>query len=171
MYSLGPDHAELLLYYNFLIPEHQLFTMDLTHILERTCSKSDCRFHAAVFTAANKGRMEKFWIIEMITKGVLDRVLHSIPYGTQNVDGSGDAVTERSMFWCASMTKIVTAVAVMVAVEKGLVGLDDDVGAILPELAEPDIIVGFEDGNDGMFIHLHRRIYQTDRAGRETHSS
>lgn len=69
------------------------------------------------------------------------------------------------------MTKIVTAVAVMVAIEKGLVGLDDDVGAILPELAEPEIIVGFEDGNNGMFLHLHGRIYQTDRVTRETHSS
>ncbi|KAF3897467.1 putative Transesterase (LovD) [Trichophyton interdigitale] len=123
--------------------------MDLTHILERTCSKNDCRFHAAAFTAANKGRTEDSWTVKMITKGFLDQVLHSTTYGTQNVDASGDSVTERSMFWCASMTKIVTAVAVMVAVEKGLVGLDDDVGAILPELAEPEIIVGFEDGDDG----------------------
>ncbi|EFR04332.1 beta-lactamase [Nannizzia gypsea CBS 118893] len=106
--------------------------MDLTHSLERTCSKSDSKFHAAVFTAANK-----------------DQVLHSITYGTRKVDGSGDAVTEDSMFWCASMTKIVTAVAVMIAVEKGLVGLDDDVGTILPELAEPEIIVGFEEGDNG----------------------
>ncbi|DAA78017.1 TPA_exp: putative Transesterase (LovD) [Trichophyton benhamiae CBS 112371] len=119
--------------------------------------------------------MEKFWIIEMITKGVLDRVLHSIPYGTQNVDGSGDAVTERSMFWCASMTKIVTAVAVMVAVEKGLVGLDDDVGAILPELAEPDIIVGFEDGNDAVnssvkrWAEYHNHTATTDVTSRETY--
>lgn len=145
--------------------------MDLTHILERTCSKNDCRFHAAAFTAANKGRTEDSWTVKMITKGFLDQVLHSTTYGTQNVDASGDSVTERSMFWCASMTKIVTAVAVMVAVEKGLVGLDDDVGAILPELAEPEIIVGFEDGDDGMFPHLHRCIYQTDRSTRETHSS
>ncbi|KAM5451726.1 hypothetical protein MaudCBS49596_003553 [Microsporum audouinii] len=47
------------------------------------------------------------------------------------------------------MTKIITAVAVMVAVEKGLVGLDDDVGVILPELAGPEIIVGFDEEDNG----------------------
>lgn len=44
------------------------------------------------------------------------------------------------------MTKIFTAVAVMVVVERGLISLDDYVGKAVPELAEPDILVGFEDG-------------------------
>ncbi|KAM5442750.1 hypothetical protein MferCBS31731_002134 [Microsporum ferrugineum] len=106
--------------------------MDPAHILEKICSNADCKFHAAVFTAACG-----------------DQVLHSCTHGTRKVDGSGDAVTEDSIFWCASMTKIITAVAVMVAVEKGLVSLDDDVGVILPELAGPEIIVGFDEEDNG----------------------
>jgi CubicO group peptidase (beta-lactamase class C family) len=42
------------------------------------------------------------------------------------------------------MTKLVTAVAVMQVVEKGLVGLDDDLGSILPELSNLDVLEGFD---------------------------
>jgi CubicO group peptidase (beta-lactamase class C family) len=45
------------------------------------------------------------------------------------------------------MTKLVTAVAVMQIVEKGLVGLDDDLGKIVPQLSNMDILEGF--GEDG----------------------
>jgi CubicO group peptidase (beta-lactamase class C family) len=47
------------------------------------------------------------------------------------------------------MTKLHTAVAAMVAVEKGLIKLNDEVGKFVPELAEPDILVGFEDDGEG----------------------
>lgn len=38
-----------------------------------------------------------------------------------------------------------TAIAVMQCVERGQIGLDDPVGAVFPELAEIEIIEGFED--------------------------
>ncbi|KAK2838258.1 hypothetical protein FQN49_006462 [Arthroderma sp. PD_2] len=107
--------------------------MDPAQILERICSADGSKFHAAVFKVANKE----------------GEILHSVAHGNLKVDGSGEAVTEDSMFWGASISKVVTAVAVMVAVEKGLVGLDDDAGAILPELAEPDMIVGFDEEDNG----------------------
>ena len=42
------------------------------------------------------------------------------------------------------MSKLVTAVAVMQVVENGLVGLDDDLGNIVPELTALDVLEGFD---------------------------
>lgn len=42
------------------------------------------------------------------------------------------------------MTKLVTAVAVMQVVEKGLLALDDDLSGILPNLSELDLLEGFD---------------------------
>jgi CubicO group peptidase (beta-lactamase class C family) len=47
------------------------------------------------------------------------------------------------------MTKLMTAISIMQLVERGLVGLDDDVGKIVPQLANKDVLVGFEDDVDG----------------------
>ena len=43
------------------------------------------------------------------------------------------------------MTKLSTAVATMVAIEKGLIKLDTNVREIVPELADLDILLGFKD--------------------------
>lgn len=45
------------------------------------------------------------------------------------------------------MTKIVTATAAMLVIENGLIGLDDDVKHLVPQLAEVKILRGFV-GND-----------------------
>jgi len=37
----------------------------------------------------------------------------------------------------------------MQVVERGLIGLDDDLGQVVSDLAEPDLLVGFEGENDG----------------------
>lgn len=56
-------------------------------------------------------------------------------------------VSGESCAWITSMTKIVTAVAAMLLVENGLIGLDDDVKHLVPQLAEAKILRGFV-GND-----------------------
>ncbi|KLJ08706.1 beta-lactamase [Blastomyces silverae] len=48
--------------------------------------------------------------------------------------------------WFASCTKLVTSIAVLQCVEKGLIDLDENVGRILPELADPDVLHGFDEG-------------------------
>ena len=45
-----------------------------------------------------------------------------------------------TIFRMASMTKPVTAAAVMILVEDGAIRLDDPVGSLLPELAEPRVL-------------------------------
>lgn len=44
----------------------------------------------------------------------------------------------------ASSTKLLTTIVVLQAVEQGLVGLDDDVGEKIPELAKQGILKGFD---------------------------
>ena len=45
----------------------------------------------------------------------------------------------------ASCTKLMTAIAALQCVEKGLMALDDDVSKILPELGTVEIITGIEE--------------------------
>jgi CubicO group peptidase (beta-lactamase class C family) len=51
--------------------------------------------------------------------------------------------------WIASCTKLMTAVAVLQCVEKGLLHLDDDISTILSEWKDPRILVGFFDDATG----------------------
>ncbi|KAL9096178.1 MAG: hypothetical protein Q9165_001701 [Trypethelium subeluteriae] len=46
--------------------------------------------------------------------------------------------------YLASQSKIISSVAVLQIVEKGLIGLDDDCRKIVPQLADKEILVGFE---------------------------
>jgi CubicO group peptidase (beta-lactamase class C family) len=55
-----------------------------------------------------------------------------------------DAMTLDSVFWIASMTKAVTAAAGMQLVEQGKLSLDDPIGKVLPDLASPQVMEGFD---------------------------
>ena len=52
----------------------------------------------------------------------------------------GVSMARDSIFRFASITKPITAAAVMMLVDDGRVGLDDPVGRWLPELAEPTVV-------------------------------
>lgn len=70
-------------------------------------------------------------------------ILYSKAAGRQNFEADSPPFTEDSVCWIASMTKLVTAIAAMQVVEKGLITLDDDVGSVVPELSNLEIIQGF----------------------------
>ncbi|HEY0909753.1 MAG TPA: serine hydrolase domain-containing protein [Bradyrhizobium sp.] len=60
-------------------------------------------------------------------------------------DLSGDvAMTMDSVFWIASMTKAITAAACMQLVEQGKLSLDAPIGKVLPDLASPQVLEGFD---------------------------
>jgi len=44
------------------------------------------------------------------------------------------------------MTKLLTAVSAMQLVEKGKIGLDDDLGKVIPQLSKIEVLKGFDDG-------------------------
>ena len=58
--------------------------------------------------------------------------------------GHDAPMTPDTVFRIASMTKAVTGVAAMQCVERGLLALDQPAGEILPELAEPRVLEGFD---------------------------
>src|SRR5882762_6095483 len=55
-----------------------------------------------------------------------------------------DAMTADSVFWIASMTKAVTAAGAMQLVEQGQLSLEDPIGKVLPDLAAPQVLEGFD---------------------------
>ena len=54
------------------------------------------------------------------------------------------AMTPDSVFWIASMTKAITAAAGMQLVEQGKLSLDAPIGKVLPDLASPQVLEGFD---------------------------
>ena len=56
-----------------------------------------------------------------------------------------DPMTPDTVFWIASMTKAIVSTAAMQMVERGRVGLDQNLGEILAPLATPRVIEGWDD--------------------------
>jgi methyl acetate hydrolase len=55
-----------------------------------------------------------------------------------------DAMTPDSVFWIASMTKAITTAGAMQLVEQGKLSLDAPIGKVLPDLASPQVLEGFD---------------------------
>src|SRR5215475_14005190 len=55
-----------------------------------------------------------------------------------------DPMTPDSVFWIASMTKAVTCAGAMQLVEQGKLSLDAPIGKLLPDLASPQVLEGFD---------------------------
>ncbi|EEH45733.2 uncharacterized protein PADG_01883 [Paracoccidioides brasiliensis Pb18] len=58
---------------------------------------------------------------------------------------SAGPITVDTPLWIASCSKLITSIALLQCVEKGLIGLDEHVGRILPELSDLDILHGFDE--------------------------
>ncbi len=56
-----------------------------------------------------------------------------------------DPMTADSVFWIASMTKAVTSAGAMQLVEQGKLSLDEPIGKVLPDLASPMVLEGFDE--------------------------
>src|SRR3954470_13655390 len=70
-------------------------------------------------------------------------VLYQGAFGKRDLS-KPDAMTLDSVFWIASMTKAVTAAAAMQLVEQGKLSLDAPIGNVLPDLASPQVLDGFD---------------------------
>lgn len=59
----------------------------------------------------------------------------------------GDIVKHDTVYWIASMTKLLTSIAVLQIVEAGKINFDDDISQVLPVLGSAKILTGYaEDG-------------------------
>src|SRR6202140_4331661 len=70
-------------------------------------------------------------------------VIYQGAYGKRDLS-KDDAMTADSVFWIASMTKAITAAAGMQLVEQGKLSLDEPIGKVLPDLASPQVLEGFD---------------------------
>jgi CubicO group peptidase (beta-lactamase class C family) len=72
-----------------------------------------------------------------------DKLIYDGAFGRRGLPDSA-AMTSDTVFWIASMTKAITGVAAMQLVEQGKLSLDAPIGALLPRIAEPKVVDGFD---------------------------
>jgi methyl acetate hydrolase len=71
-------------------------------------------------------------------------VIYQGAFGKRDL-GKDDPMTTDSVFWIASMTKAVTTAGAMQLVEQGKLSLDEPIGKLLPDLASPQVLEGFDE--------------------------
>jgi len=75
-----------------------------------------------------------------------NEVIYKGAFGPTRIDRD-DEIRADAIFQLHSMTKAITGTGCMQLVEQGVIGLDDDCGAFVPALADPKVLVNFdEDG-------------------------
>src|SRR5213592_1059732 len=80
-------------------------------------------------------------VVAMAATG--NEVIYQGAFGKRDL-GKDDAMTADSVFWIASMTKAITTAAGMQLVEQGKLSLDEPIGEVLPDLASPLVLEGFD---------------------------
>jgi methyl acetate hydrolase len=72
-----------------------------------------------------------------------NEVTYQGAFGTRNLSNDASMTTD-SVFWYASMTKAITAVAAMQLVEQGELSLNEPICRVLPDLAALKVLEGFD---------------------------
>jgi CubicO group peptidase (beta-lactamase class C family) len=76
-----------------------------------------------------------------------NEVIYQGSFGKRDLS-KDDAMTVDSVFWIASMTKAITAAGAMQLVEQGKLSLDAPIGDVLPDLAAPQVLEGFDSSGE-----------------------
>jgi methyl acetate hydrolase len=80
-------------------------------------------------------------VVAMAATG--NEVIYQGAFGKRDLS-KDDPMTTDSVFWIASMTKAITTAAGMQLVEQGKLSLDEPIGKVLPDLASPQVLEGFD---------------------------
>ncbi|WP_407177622.1 serine hydrolase domain-containing protein [Bradyrhizobium sp. STM 3562] len=80
-------------------------------------------------------------VVAMAASG--DEVIYQGAFGKRDL-AKDDPMTIDSVFWIASMTKAVTTAGAMQLVEQEKLALDEPIGKVLPDLASPMVLEGFD---------------------------
>ncbi|KAJ7459752.1 beta-lactamase/transpeptidase-like protein [Mycena latifolia] len=109
----------------------------------------------ASLSAGQKDKLD-----QILSEAVESRSTPALFFGVTNVDGeiymrqagtklvgdpSSGFIDEDSVFWLCSQTKLITTIAALKLIEQGKIELDTQVEQILPELANPVVVTGFDD--------------------------
>jgi methyl acetate hydrolase len=80
----------------------------------------------------------------VVAMAVYDKgVLYQGAFGKRVLPDGAD-MTLDTVFWIASMTKAITAAGAMQLIEQGKLSLDAPIGKVLPDLAAPQVLEGFD---------------------------
>src|SRR5207302_5637583 len=74
-------------------------------------------------------------------------VIYEAAYGKRDLS-KPDPMTADTVFWIASMTKAITTAGAMQLVEQGKLSLDTPIGKVLPDLASPQVLEGFDSNGE-----------------------
>lgn len=77
--------------------------------------------------------------------------LGTLRYAKAFGEASVESTDTDAVHWVASSTKLVTTIAVMQCVERGLLELDADIANVLPEWENPRILTGFDENDNPIF--------------------
>src|SRR5262245_42436247 len=80
-------------------------------------------------------------VVAMATTG--SEIVYQGAFGRRAIDRP-EPMTLDGVFWLASMTKAITSVAAMQLVERGKLALDTPLDHVLPDLAAPQVLEGFD---------------------------
>ncbi len=94
-------------------------------------------------------------VVALATDG--RRTLYEGAFGVRQL-GSGAPMTLDSIFWIASLTKAITSVAAMQLVEQGRIGLRDTLGAVVPKLADLQVLDGFDEAGQPRLRPARRQV-------------
>ena len=105
------------------------------------------RLHKAAFGSIDRAlqrAVDARQVAGVVALGANDKgVIYEGAFGQRDA-ARGPAMSLDTVFWLLSMTKAVTATACMQLVEQGKLQLDEPVGKLLPELASPKVLEGFD---------------------------
>src|SRR5256885_608528 len=86
-----------------------------------------------------------------------DNVIYQGAFGRRTLP-DGPAMNTDTVFWIASMTKAITSAAAMQLVEQGKLALDQPIAGLLPELASPQVLEGFDAAGEPRLRPARRAI-------------
>jgi methyl acetate hydrolase len=84
-------------------------------------------------------------------------IIYQGAFGKRNLS-TDDAMTPDSVFWIASMTKAITTAGAMQLVEQGKLSLDAPIGSLLPDLASPQVLEGFDPSGEPILRPARKAI-------------
>ncbi|KAI1373876.1 putative D-aminoacylase, partial [Hypoxylon crocopeplum] len=98
-------------------------------------------------TTAGRGRQRR--LPGCVLAAYKDGATHYKCFGTKSLDPSSlcfdEPLSIDTCMWVASCTKLMTAIAALQCVEKGLLSLDEDISTVLPEWKEREVLLGFDE--------------------------
>ncbi len=117
------------------ISGRQVEAADVKHVRNGSFSGIDQALSQAVADKAVAG---------VVAIGATEKgIVYEGAFGKRDA-AKGPDMSPDTIFWIASMTKAVTGAACMQLVEQGRIHLDQPVSEILPELAAPKVLEGFD---------------------------